>query len=236
MDDQPIKPAKRAKATGEPARKSVMLELNTHRILDKSAKRLKLTNGEYVSAAIAYFAETGLDPTKEQPQGLANVATKVSVETLAVRQQNVEIGNRLISIIRGWEKNLYTFMQQQQQATYGYMEQIESNILQHQVTVETNLHAPMVEALFKVNLEAFMTRSFATQQFVKSANLPAGSIEKQMEISNAERDTQLATQMREFLKTNSVPVPKPTPRRAVTPAPAKPVAPTSPAPATPPKS
>ena len=199
------------------------------------AKKLKLKNGEYASAAIAFFAEAGLDPTKEQTQGLAGVNAKVDKETLAVRAQNVEIGNRLMSIIRGWEKDLYTFMQQQQQTTYGYMEQIESNILQHQVMVETNLLAPMVEALFKSNIEAFITRGLASQLFLKAVNQPAESYPKQLELSNTERDIQLASQMREFLKTNTVPQPKPTPRRAVTPVPAKPVAAVSAAPDAQPK-
>lgn len=215
---------------------NIRLEPAANRQLTAQAKKLKMSKTKYASAAIAFFAENGLDPTKERPQGLAGVAAKVSQETLAVRTQNVDIGNRLISIIRGWEKNLYTFMQQQQATTYNYLELIESNILQHQVTVETNLLAPMVEALFKSNIEAFITRGLASQLFLKAVNQPAESYPKQLELSNAERDTQLALQMREFLKTNSVPLPKSTPRRAVTPAPAKPVAPVTPAPAAPPKS
>lgn len=239
MDKRPAKPAKTPKAGDKPERKSVMLELDTHRILDKSAKKLKLSNGEYVSAAIAYFAQTGLDPTKDQPVSLAGVSMKVDAVEEAIRKQNHEIGTRLIQIIRTWEKNLYAFMQQQQASTNNYLELIESNILQHQVTVESNMLAPMVEALFKGNIEAFITRGLTADVFVKTANLPAGSYEKQMEASTSERNQQLAMQMREHLKTNSVPLPKPTPRRAVTPvptAPPKPVAAAAPAPAVPPKS
>lgn len=239
MDKRPAKPAKTPKAGDKPERKSVMLELDTHRILDKSAKKLKLSNGEYVSAAIAYFAQTGLDPTKDQPVSLAGVSMKVDAVEEAIRKQNHEIGTRLVQIIRTWEKNLYAFMQQQQATTYNYMELIESNILQHQVTVESNTLAPMVEALFKSNIEAFITRSFASHLYLTSTSQPAENFPKQMERSNEERDQQLAMQMREHLKTNSVPLPTPTPRRAVTPvptAPPKPVAAAAPAPAVPPKS
>lgn len=236
MDKRPAKPAKTPKAGDKPERKSVMLELDTHRILDKSAKKLKLSNGEYVSAAIAYFAQTGLDPTKDQPVSLAGVSMKVDAVEEAIRKQNHEIGTRLVQIIRTWEKNLYAFMQQQQATTYNYLELIESNILQHQVLVETNLLAPMVENLFKTNLEAFMARALATHVLVKVGDLGEGGYQKQMELSDAGRDQQLDMKMREFLKTNSVPLPKPTARRAVTPAPAKPVAAAAPAPAVPPKS
>jgi hypothetical protein len=232
------RPAKRREPkTGvDPKTKTVGVSEDAFNQIEAQAKKLKMSKSKYASAAIAFFAESGLDPTKERPVGLAGVGSKVDKETLAIRQQNVDIGNRLIAIIRGWEKNLYTFMQQQQQTTYGYLEQIEGNILQHQVTVETNLLAPMVEHLFKSNIEAFITRGLASQLFLKAFNQPAESYPKQLAVSNDERDTQLANQMREFLKTNSVPVPKLTPRRAVTPVPAKPVAPASPAPATPPKS
>ena len=231
------RPAKRKvpKTKADPKVKTVGVTEEGFFQVEAQARKLKMSKSKYASAAIAYFAGTGLDPTKEQTVGLAGVNAKVDKETLAVRAQNVEIGNRLIGIIRGWEKNLYTFMQQQQQTTYGYLEQIESNILQHQVMVETNLLAPMVEQLFKANLESFITRGLTSQLLVKVGNLPEGAYQKQMELSGNGRDEQLAIQMREFLKTNTVPQPKPTPRRAVTPAPVKPVVPASAAPDAQPK-
>lgn len=232
-------PGKAAKPSPARAANSVRVAGEAFRQLTASAKKVGITNGEYASAAIAYFAESGLDPTKEQRLGFAGVAEKVAVVEQNVRNQNHEIGTRLIQIIRTWEKNLYAFMQQQQATTYNYMELIESNILQHQVTVESNTLAPMVEALFKSNIEAFITRSFASQLYLTSTSQPAENFPKQMERSNEERDIQLTTQMREHLKTNSVPLPKPTPRRAVTPvpvAPPKPVAAASSAPAAGPKS
>ena len=93
----------------------------------------------------------------------------------------------------------------------------------------------MVENLFKVNLEAFITRGLTANLYVKSENMAEGSLAKQMELSNNGRDQQLAIKMREFLKTNAVPLPRPTVKRPVTPVPAKPVVPATPAPAGPPK-
>lgn len=238
------RPARRRRS--QSAEQNPLASLKITQVADKQltaqAKKLKIGKGEFASAAIAYFAETGLDPTKERPQGLANVSAKVSQETLAVRQQNVEIGSRLISIIRGWEKNLYTFMQQQQQTTYNYMELIESNILQHQVMVETNLLAPMVEQLFKVNMEANLTRELATRLYVGETSqtvppkLPAERYENRKNFYNAERTRRLRDKMSKFAETNTVPTPQPTAKRAVTPVPPKPVAPTSPAPEGPAKS
>ena len=55
--------------------------------LTAHAKKLKIGKGEYASAAIAYFAESGLNPTAERPQGLAGVALKVGAEARSVRVQ-----------------------------------------------------------------------------------------------------------------------------------------------------
>lgn len=239
---EPIKkkePRKRPPRTGESTLAPLKITKAADRQLTASAKKLKVGKGEYASAAIAYFAATGLDPTKEQPKGLASVGIKVDEVERNVRTQNHEIGTRLIQIIRTWEKNLYGFLQLQQASTNNYLEMIESNILQHQVLIETNYFAPMVENLFKANLEAFIARGLTTELFVKAASLPSGSYEKQMELSNTGRDQQLVTLMREFLKTNSVPLPKPTRRPAVAPVPVpppKPAAPASTAPTAPTKS
>lgn len=232
MEPTPSNPPRTTpKKAAEKASDNIRLEPLANRLLTVQAKKLKLSKTKYASAAIAYFAETGLDPTAERPHGLADVSAAVSEQTLAIRQQNVDIGNRLISILRGWEKTLYGFLQQQQTGTSNYLQQIESNILGHQVQVESALLAPMVEQLFKVNLEAYITRAFASDLYVKSAGLPAGSVEKQMEVSTTGRDMQLAKLMREFIETNNVAKPTLSPKPQVPATPAK--APSMPAGATP---
>jgi hypothetical protein len=186
------------------------------------AKKLKMTKSEYASAAISYFAESGLDPTAERPQNLASINMLVSKETLRGREQTVEAANRLIQIIRGWEKGLYGFLQQQQLSTNTYLELIESNLLQHLVAVETNLLAPLVEQLFKVNLEASITRGLAVQAYLKLNQLSPDLFQKQEDKLDQERDQQLALALTEFIKTNTVPRPRPTAKRAVTPVPPRP--------------
>ena len=147
---------KTAKKAGPNTVFSVAVDADAHRHVVAQAKKLKLTNRQYASAAIAFFAESGLDPTAERSQNLDALSKQVSVDTRAVRVQNADIGNRLITILRTWEKNLYGFLQQQELSRNNYLELIESNILQHQVLIETNILGPMVENLFKVNLEAFI--------------------------------------------------------------------------------
>lgn len=105
-----MEPARKKKGrppANKPAEKpspSVKFTGEVDRLLTIHSKKLKISKTKYANAAVAYFAETGLNPTKERPHGLANVSSKVAQETLAVKELNVEIGNRLISIIRGWEK------------------------------------------------------------------------------------------------------------------------------------
>lgn len=242
--DEPVKnqrPAKRQATKKEPKKessgrtKAVAIDEVAYGQVAAQSKKLKLNMSEYASAAISFFAESGLDPTAERPEGLASLSSKVSQVDRAIRQQNVDIGNRLISIIRGWEKNQYAFLQQQQMSINTYLELIESNILQHLVSLETNLFDAMIAELFKLNVEADSIRGLTTRLFIeatkKSDSKP--SIDRYWEQKkqlDGEHIQILEAQMREFIKTNAVPKPRPTPKRAVTPAPQRTVAP---APATP---
>ena len=175
--------------------------------LSASAKKFKIGKGEYASAAIAYFAERGLNPTVEQPQGLADIGKRVSQEGRAIRVQNVDIGNRLISILRNWEKSLYGFLQQQQGGTLNYLEQIESDILRHQVSVETNFLAPMVEMLAKTNVEANTGRALGERTNLRVMGKEQTDWPAFNKALNDDRDQKVVAQMREFIKTNNVAAP-----------------------------
>jgi hypothetical protein len=233
---------KPAKKRGASTVFSVAVDADAHRQVTAQSKKLKVSQREYASAAIAYFAESGLDPTKEQRLGFAGVAEKVAVVEQNVRSQNHEIGTRLIQIIRTWEKNSYAFMQQQQASLTNYLELIESNILQHQVAVETNLLAPIVEQLFKVNIEAILTRELATRLYVGDTGLtdatmlPAERYAHKRKKFDSERTQRLKAKMSEFIESNPMPLPKPTRRPAVTPVPLLPLKPAATAQAAPLKS
>jgi hypothetical protein len=227
------KPARRRRTlTGdENPLTSLKITKTADRQLTAQAKKLNVGKGEYASAAIAFFAQNGLDPTKELPKGLANVNEKVSTETRAIRVQNVDIGNRLISIIRAWEKTLYGFMQLQQGGLLSYMEKIEKNILSHQVAVETHFLAPMVEQLMKANIESYMARVVGEWSYLEIMKRPASDWGAQDEKLNRERDQKLISVMQEFLKSHSVPTPQLSVKPAVpaAPGPAKAVPPAAPA-------
>jgi hypothetical protein len=197
---------------------------DAYRQLTAHSKKLGLTNGEYASAAIAFFAQSGLDPTKEQPKGLANVSDKVGQETRAIRVQNVDIGKRLIAIIRAWEKTLYGFMQLQQGTTLSYLEQIEKNILSHQVAVETNLLSPLIEQVIQGSIESYMARVVGERTHLHVTAKPKTDWAEMNQNLNGERDLQLVKRLRDFITTNSVPVAKLSVKPGVPAAPAKAVA------------
>lgn len=221
MDEHPLINQKAPEKASGPERKSVMLNLASHEQLSKAARKLKLSNAEYASAAIAFFVQCGLNPTKEVPKGLANVDEKVSQETRAIRVQNVDIGNRLIGIIRAWEKTLYGYMQLQQGTTLGYLEQIEKNIMSHQVAVETNLLSPLIEQVIRGSIESYMGRVLGERTHLRVMDDKETSWATMNRDLNGERDEQMVKRLREFITTNNVPVPKLSVKPAVPPAPSK---------------
>ncbi len=232
---EPLKPKARQAIT-KPADEQLLSSLKITRTADRkltaAAKKLNIGKGDFAGAAIAFFAESGLDPTAERPVGLANVSDKVSIETKAVRVQNADIGNRLISIIRTWEKTLYGFLQVQQTGTLNYLEQIENTIMRHQVDVETSLLSPMLELMVKGNIEAYMGRMIGEKTNLVVRNKPEADWPVTNASLNKERDEQLVSQVRAFLQANSVAAPGRAPKPIVPEAP-KPVI-TANAPAAPP--
>jgi len=211
--------------------KAVVIDEVAYSQVHAQAKKLKMSKSIYASAAIAFFADAGLDPTKERPAGLAEVTSTVTKEARTTRVQQVEIGNRTISILRAWEKALYGFLQQQQGGALNYLEQVETNIFRYLVGLETNVLSPMVEMMVRSNIESYMARVIG-----KRTNLHVNG-RKETEWTDAnqaindERDQKIVVQMREFIKTNNVPAPKLAPKPLVPVLPPK--APMAPAAGTP---
>ncbi|MGI4734432.1 MAG: hypothetical protein ACRYG7_04560 [Janthinobacterium lividum] len=203
---------------------TVGVDADAHRHVEAQAKKLSISKSQYASAAITYFAKSGLDPTKEQPKGLANVSDKVGQDTRAIRVQNVDIANRLIGIIRAWEKTLYGFMQVQQGTTLSYLEQIEKNIMSHQVAVETNLLSPLIEQVIQGSIESYMARVVGERTHLHVTAKPKTDWAEMNQNLNGERDQQLVKRLRDFITTNTVPVPKLSVKPSVPAAPAKAVA------------
>jgi hypothetical protein len=227
-------PKKKGRPAGKKTAKqmgpTVHLIPEVDRLFTAHAKKLKLTKGEYASAAIAYFAENGLDPTKAATQSFAHVTKTVAQEARSIRVQNVDIGNRLISLIRTVERSLYGFMQQQQGGTLNYLEQIESDILRHQVAIETNVLSPMVEMLIKNNLEAYYGRVISEHTNMHVTGRKHSEWDAVNKSLNDERDREVVAQMREFIQNHNVPAPSLAPKPQVPAVPPK--APVTPAAAT----
>ena len=217
----PTMPAKKASP-------SLKFTPEADHLMTVQSKKLKMSKTKYASAAIAFFAETGLDPTKERPAGLAEITATVIKESRTTRVQQVEIGNRTISILRAWEKALYGFLQQQQGGTLNYLEQIENDILRHQVALETNFLSPMVEMMVKSNIEIYINRVLTERTNLRVSGSEQAGWAAANKGLNDDRDAQILVQMREFIKTNGVPVPKLAPKPLVPALPPKaPMAPAS---------
>jgi len=212
----PLRKAQRANDQ-EPSKKpgnSVRLEPEAARLLKEQAKKLRLTEIRFVSAAVTYFAETGLDPTVERPQSLQDLGTHLREEA----RTNRALSAGIASFLERYEKSLHGYLQDQQVSTNNYLRQIESTLLRHQVAVESNLIRPMVEYVCEGNLEANATRKLVTRLFtegLKSIDLdtkPAEPYGKQNTRLDNERDRLLTIRMRAFDETNRVRKPDPTPK------------------------
>ena len=234
----PTRPAKRKepKEGGTGRSKAVAVDESAYKQVLENARKLKISKSEYASAAIAFFAESGLNPTTERPAGLAQLSGQVSKQTFAVRQQNVEISNREVAIIRNWEKSLYGFLQQQQTSLHTFLQQIEGNILRHQVLVEINLLQPMMEQLLKGNLESYIGRGLGARIYLEAIKQPAARWEEQNNLLSQERDEKLVAALREFMREHTVAAPNSTRKPEMTAMPAKAeTAPATTTPATPTK-
>jgi len=235
MENQADAASKSQKADSNP---TLRIDVEASQLLEAAAKKVGLKKGQYASAAIKYFAKLGLDPSADVAQGLHVISSKVSQEARAVRTQNVDIANRLAAIIRGWEKSLYGYLQDQQDVTLNYLEHIERNLLFQQASLEANLLAPLTEQVIRGGIEANLARVISRSALQKFQRVLKETVEETSVLEgedNRERDRRLAKQLEFFVSENDKPVPLLTPKPALTPVPAKIVATTPASPTTSPK-
>lgn len=226
---------RRELASGELPLVSLKITQAADRLLAAQAKKLKVGKGEYASAAITFFAQSGLDPTKELPADLATVSQKVEAGVSNVRSHNADIGNRLYALTRGFEKTLYQFMQQQQHATYAYIEAVEGNMLRYLVSLETSLLGPMIELIIKAKLEAYAARIVSERAYLEILKKPDTEWKPMHDKLSGERDQLAVAEIWEFLEDHKALTPRPSIKPGATPVPTKPVAPASTAPPATPK-
>jgi hypothetical protein len=159
-----------------------------------------------------------LNLVDERVEGLAQVSARIGEGVANVRAHNADIGNRLFAMMRAWEKSLYGFMQVQQLSTYTYLELIESNILRRLVSIESNVLAPMLEQVFKGNIEAVIGRSLSERIYLELLEQP-NRLGEQNAKSHQNRNEQLLAALREYLRNHNAHAPRPTNKPAVTPEP-----------------
>jgi hypothetical protein len=224
MENQADSTPKSQKATPNP---TLRIDAEANHLLEVAAKKVGLNKGQYASAAIKHFAKLGLDPSADVAQGLHVVGSKVSQEARAIREQNVAIGNRVISLMNGFEQSLYAYLQEQQDSTLSYLEHIERNLLFQQDSLETNLLAPLVEHVIGGRAEALMARRMSAASRIKiqeALNVPTDDLEALKKSYDYKCKVILTNQLRIFVEANKKPEPLPTPKPTLTPVPAKAVA------------
>jgi len=195
------------------------IEVGADQLLSIAAKKLKMSKLEYASAAITYFAQSGIDPTANVTEGLAGLSAAMLKETTQGRAQAALIGNRIMSVLRTWEKNQYTFMQEQQAKFLNYLEQIENTLHRQHTAVEMNLLAPMASLLIKGDIELENIRYLGETTVMTLKNVTEASRAGFMEKGANSINKMHVEKMREFIQTNHVAKPQPTPKPGVTPRP-----------------
>ena len=188
--------------------------------VEAQAKKLKMSKSKYASAAIAYFAESGLDPTAKIPEGLAGLNATVLKETTQGRAQAALIGNRIMSVMRTWEKNQYTFLQEQQAGMLNYLEQIENTLHRQHTAVEMNLLTPMASMLINTELELDTLRDLSATAVMILKKVKEEDHEKYKQMGRTGARKEHVEKMREFIQTNHVAKPVHSPKPGITPRPA----------------
>lgn len=213
MAEDPInkggRPRKRSGADPYTNNQKVSAEAAT--ALVPHAKKLGMGKGEFTSAAILYFTSNGLDP--RQADGLLEghkTRSKLTDVSLEVRKYVAEVGNRIVTIQRGVERELFRFMEAEHHATINYLGQIERNILEHQVALDTKVLTPLLENLVGGNVETHLVRVLIEILLLKTKE-PKHSVEE-LRGTTIGYDKQLETrripEMRRVLEAASVPTPQ----------------------------
>ena len=176
-----------------------------------------MTKVKFASAAVRYFTERGLDPTKvtNMTEGI-QTRTKVSEESLAIRKQSIDIGKRLATIMRERDATLYKLLQEQHATTIDYLQQIEANILTHQVAMETQVLSTLLERVLHNGAEATLNRAMLEVITLQLKAQPYS--EQEQHIFNldldAQRDNYLLLELRRLQEKVMVPAPISTTRPA----------------------
>lgn len=214
---EPLKSKKGRPPKGTPlaaSGKSVKLLPDVDIQLSKAAKKLKMTKSDFASAAVAYFTENGLDPRTTSRFSLAKIESSILNETFDVREHTATIGNRLVGVIRTFERNMGTLFQQQQGGTFRYLESIERNILSYLVNLEENLFNTILERMVRGNVQNHINRVLLQSLSLKLDDKRFPFSEKELAELTSGYDEQenrrVVVEGRQLLETKKVTRPKAT--------------------------
>lgn len=212
-DESPIqRPAARVpeKKAASTITTTVALAPEVHAMLSRTAPKFKLAKKDYANAAIRYFVENGLDPTKTTTlaEGIKTRA-EISEASHTIRKLTAEVGNQLTGALSSLEGEMHSLMEAQQRNFVSCLEQVQGNILAHQVAVEEQLVVPILQYILHSNGNARLTRLIADQLLLKLKAQSHSSEEFQAvnEQFNAHVRKDVALTLAEL---NVLPRPKPT--------------------------
>lgn len=211
--EQPKRRAKRItdrNAPSKPSRaqadyRTLNLDLVTHAGLETAAKKRGISARKFAAAAINYFVEASLDPTQPRVNYLDGLGVKMSEVQQDIRQHNAGIGNRLVEIMRAWERQLYNQLTLIQASHIQHLEAVEANVLRHLLLLQQQALAPMFEELLRYGIDANLARIMSERIFLHLHGEGKEKWRAQQDVLDKVRDTQLTQVLQQLLAKYSPP-------------------------------
>lgn len=222
-DEQSPTPLSRGKRD----RTYVELQPSIHNQLTRESKLLKLTNSEYASAAVGYFAERGLNPVSDRQREGMVIQAKIDKRSEAIEQQVTGLGNRLFGFLQTHEKNLYDYLQRQQRTLFSFLQKQEGNLFQYLTEQEKELYTPLLEEVLRGAADAFIARRLGEQIVLRQQGQEAfdNNYQRVLARETAERETMTLQRLVEVTNRNALPAKPETTPPALTNVPGKPATP-----------
>ena len=212
---KPKRPARRKKAEQAGRKRlngtsrTVTVDDEAYLQLEVIPAKLRLTKSAYASAAVRYFADQGLDPTRSESvatlQELVKQNRELSLKIDSIqetaRKQSADIGNRLVGMWRVLEKNLYTHLATEQSALLLYLEAIEGNIMNTIVGTESEYLWPLMERVIRGATDSLMGRRMTSDVLERMAD-PKVPEYRQAQVNNEyseDREKEVVRVSREVL-------------------------------------
>lgn len=145
------------------ARRQVAVTYEAHGQLMTAADKLGMTATEYASAAITYFADSGINPvTEREREGMAIQGKIHDLEKVVTT-----LGNRIFGWLTQHEKNTFGYLRGHEKTLFEYLQKQEQNVHEHLGDQEELFLAPLIREVMMTNLDARDGRNLALQAYMK---------------------------------------------------------------------